>query len=276
MKMAIMLDETDYRTYVGIGTAYEHMADYPAAIEWKKQGLAASPDSAQLLFSIAYNYVTMDDYCGAIPWLKGYLEYAPEDVDNYYNLAVCYNNCKMYDSAAGVYRYMLSIDSTNADALSGMGRYFNELGRTATDSSTYYQSAGNNEEVVEWQVRKDQAFDSSRTYFGRAFRQSPDDKFVAEMFAVVHAITGKFQEAAMGFARLTELEPDNAEHWTSLGDCYLNLKEWDQAVSAYEKVVELEPGNVEIWEQLKDIYHELGNAAKETEAANKLDSLQQG
>ena len=273
MQLAMMIDDTDYRTYVGVGAAYEHMNDLKSAIEWKQKGLAVCPDSAQLLFSIAYNYVSLDNYGEAIPWLRGYLNFAPNDTANWYNLSVCYNNSKMFDSAANVYRHMLTLDSTNGDALSGMGRFFNEMGRTATDSATFYQTVGDNAKAAEWQAHKDQAFDSSRVYFQRAFSSNPNDEFVAEMYAIVHAIGGQFDKAAAGFAQLTTLQPTNPAHWTSLGDCYLNLKDWDKAVDAYEKVVELEPDNVEMWEQLRDIYHEQGNAAGEAEANKKIKSL---
>jgi len=169
MQLAIIIDSTDHRSYVAIATAYERMLDYESSIEWKRKGLEHSSDSTQLLLSIGYNYINMDKYCEAIPYLKSYVDITPQDTANMYNLTICYNNCGLYDSAMVFYDKILQLDPQNVDVLSAVGRYYNEKGRQAADSARQQEQDGNTTAAAEWQVRKDEAFDSSQVYFRSAY-----------------------------------------------------------------------------------------------------------
>jgi cytochrome c-type biogenesis protein CcmH/NrfG len=101
----------------------------------------------------------------------------------------------------------------------------------------------------------------------------PDDAFAAEEYGVVEAIKGSYENAAVAFERLTQLDPERAENWTWLGDCYLNLKKFEQAIPAYEQVVELDPTSRDIWERLLDLYNETGDQVKAAAAEKKLKEL---
>lgn len=273
LKLAIKIDPDDDRSYIGIATAYEKVEDFKNSIEWKTKALKLTKDSSSLLLSIGYNYINMEEFCEAIPYLKAIVDDAPDDLTNMYNLTICYNNCEMYDSAMVYYDKILKIDSNNTDVLSAVGRYYNEMGRQAADSARNYEQAGNTKPAKEWRAKKDESFDSSRVYFRKAFESNPEDEFIADMYGIVCAIDGEYEEAITAFAKLTEINPGNSGYWTSLGDCHLNLRHFDESIIAYEKVVELDPSNSKVWQQLKDLYHEKGNTAKETEAKKHLDQL---
>ena len=273
LQLAITINPTDDRSFIGVATAYERIDNFENAIEWKRKALELSGDSASLLLSIGYNYINMDKFCEAIPYLKAIVDGAPDDLTNMYNLTICYNNCGMYDSAMVFYDKILKLDTNNIDVLSAVGRYYNEMGRQAADSTKNYEQTDNTKLAKEWRARKDESFDSSRVYFKRAFVINPEDEFIADMYGIICAIDGEFEEAVVAFKKLTEINPDNIEYWTSLGDCYLNLKNFDESIIAYEKVVELDPSNRQVWQQLMDLYHEKGNTAKETEAKKHLDQL---
>jgi tetratricopeptide (TPR) repeat protein len=272
VKLSIVAIADSVRPYLIIDKAYGMKGEYQSGIEWLRKGFDKSDDPATIQLSIAYDYIMLDDYCGAIPYYRDYIANAPEDVGTLKNLAICYNNCGMFDSAVAVYYDILALDPENADIVSSIGRYFNTLARVASDSTSKYQQENNDEMVKTWADKKQAAFDSSRVYFRRAFEIKPD-ALTAEQYGLVCALLGDYEEATIGFRKLTELEPEQADNWTSLGDCHLSLKQFKDAASAYEKVVELEPDNIKVWEHLKDLYFETKQNAKHAEAEKKLKEL---
>lgn len=275
MKLSITIIPDSSQTYLALGKAYELKEDYQSAIESFQKGLEKSTERSSLLLSIAYDYIKLDQYCEAIPYYKEHVELAPEDVRNMLNLSICYNDCDMYDSALGVYHKILAVEPENVGVVTNVGLFYNTMARFASDSASKYQQEENNELAATWRNTRQDAFDSSRTYFRRAFELKPDDAYIAEQYGIVCALSDDYEEAIIGFAKLAQLEPELSDSWTSLGDCYLTLKQFDDAISAYEKVVELEPDNIRVWEHLKDLYFETGRKGKLAEAKKKLNELKQ-
>ncbi len=272
MQLAIAFDATDPRTYIGIGSAYQGQEMFDEAIEWKKMGLEMLPDSSKpdMRLSIAYDYINSERYDEATPFLASYVDAKPDDLANRYNLTICLNNIGQYDSAMVVFKSIIAVDSMHVNALSGTGRYYNEMGRWAADSTKRYEAAGDTEQADKWQAHRSAMFDSARVYFGRTFEIDPTDAFNTDMFALSSAIAGHFDDAARGYEQMSRLEPDNSDHWLNLGDCYIGLKEFEKSIAAYEKVVELNPDNRTIWEQLANLYQNQGMKAKEAEARSHL------
>ncbi len=271
MKLAILFDSVDYQSYVAAGSAYEHKENWTEAIIWFSKGLEVAPDSTreQLLPYIAYDYIRLDQYCDAIPYFREMAERDTVDFKTMGHLASCYNNCKQFDSAVVVYRKMLAGDPENTDVLTNVGRYFNQIARTASDSSSFYGKAENEEQTAFWRGEQMKAFDSSSAYLKLVFDLLPDSASAAEEYGLVSAIRSDYENAAIAYSRLTSLEPDNTGHWSYLGDCHLNLQQFPKAVDAYEHVVAIDDSDRETWLRLYDLYRELGQTAKAAEAKKK-------
>ncbi len=273
MRLAIIVDPSDHRTYVALGTVYEQEEEYPQAIEWYSKALELTDDKTSMLISIAYDYIKMGEYCQSIPYFKQYLELAPTDVANMSNLAACYNNCKVFDSAMMTYEQILSIEPENMDALISVGLFFNQQASNASSDASKAREAGDEAGEKGHRAKQMEAFDSALVYFERAVAVEPDNPEAVEQVAVVNAIRGKYEPAAAAFTKLVELKPGEADLWTSLGDCYLYLKKYPEATTAYEEVVKLDPGNVPIWENLVDLYREIKKPEKVKAAEKKLAEL---
>ncbi len=275
LTLAVTAIPDSTRPYLILDKAFGIRGDYSQGVEWLTRAYQVTDDSATIQQSLAYDYIQMDDYCGAIPFYRDFLKGHPENVGIMMNVAICYERCGQSDSAVVFYRRLLEADPDNVDAMSSLGHYFNSQARLAADSASRYMSEDSQDEADAWSAKKTEAFDSARVYFREAFGRQPDDPVVAELYAVISALLGDYQEATIGFAKLTELDPGRAGNWTYLGDCYLSLKEFNQAIAAYEQVVELQPGNLNVWEHLVDLYIETGQQQKKTAALKKVQELKQ-
>jgi tetratricopeptide (TPR) repeat protein len=286
MAIAVAIDSTNPKAFVGLATVNEKTGKYKLAIEYLKRALPKAEDRYTLLTSIAYDYIQDDDYCAAIPWFREYVDsmttmpQVMEDPTNRaavigtaQNLAICYNNCKEYDNAYGVFKHILSFDPQDVTALIGVARYQQQQGRQAGDSARAQREAGNEAASKNWQAVRDQRFDSARVMMKQTFELESDRCEIAAEYGLMAAILQDYDEAKVAFLRATELCPDDVDYWVSLGDCDLQLKDWSGAATAYERVVELKPDNKAVWERLGDLYQQLGNTTKRAEVLKKLESM---
>ncbi|MEW5797153.1 MAG: tetratricopeptide repeat protein [Candidatus Zixiibacteriota bacterium] len=286
MAIAIVIDSTDVKPFIGLATVNERTGKYDKAIEYLMRALPLAADRTQILTSIAYDYVQMNDYCASIPWFREYIDLTLatpavlEDAANRdavvgtaHNLAICYNNCKEYDSAYATFGRILEINPEDVTALVGAARYQQHYGRLAGDSSRASREAGNEAASKNWQGVRDQRFDSARVFLKRAFELSGDDAAVASEYGLMAAILQKMDEAKVAFTRATELAPDEVDYWVSLGDCNLQMRDFPGAATAYEKVVEFRPDDKAVWERLAELYEATGNKARRAEVLEKLKTL---
>lgn len=275
MSLAIIFDESDERPYIGLGTIYERRKMFDSAVVWLTKGLERVPDSLKpsLTSAVAYGYLQSDNYEEAIPYLRQYVEARPDDTTTAINLAISYNNTKQYDSAAAVYRRVLTNSPNNPDALTGLSRYFRLAGSAAGDSARAATDAKNDTKASDWRTIQQTNFDSAGVYLKRVFDRDTTNADAAEQYAVIMAVRGKYKDAIEGFSRASRLEPGRKDNWVSLGDCYFYLKDWKNAAAAYEKANELDPSNRTLLEQLAFIYGELGQTAKKTATEKKIKGL---
>lgn len=283
MLLAILMDSTDARTYMGLATVYEKNKNYEESKKYLLQALNKTKDRTTVLLQLAYNYIYTNDYCGAIPYFREYVDTLsqmeefmsdPFNVESVaatmQNLGICYNNCEMYDSAYVLHLRLLALTPDNAEVQTAAGRYHNQMGRYAADSINYFKEKANEAEAKKWEDIRNLHFDSSLVFLKKSYKLQPDNAEAAEEYGVIAAIREDFEAAKTAFARVSELRPDDKENWTSLGDCNLRLKDFKGAAEAYEKVIELDPDNKDVIESLVGIYTELGNKAKASELRKKL------
>ena len=267
MRLAIIIDPSDPRAYVGVASAYEKVQNLDKSNEWLAEGLERTSDTGklQLIQNLAYNYINMGKYCDAIPYLRQIVELLPSDTSataTMYNLSLCFNACKQFDSALAINRRVLAIEPTHIDALTGLGQYFGEIARWANDSVQRYDSLKDAAGAKKWRDLQRTRFDSSRVYLRKAFELSPDNPTAAEEYGLISYLSQDFAGAAEAYRRVTQLEATNVGAWTSLGDCLVYEKKFKEAIVAYEKVIDLEPKNRQVLEQLKSLYAETGQADK--------------
>ncbi|MEE8576016.1 MAG: tetratricopeptide repeat protein [candidate division Zixibacteria bacterium] len=273
MKMAIILDSSDYRAYVGIASVYEQMPDFAVANSWLEKGLDKTDDRSQLILSIAYNYIKADDYCKAIPYLREQVDLVPDDTGNIGNLAICYQSCDQAEEATLMYHRILSVDPENIEAILAIGRYHQISVKPALDSSRVYHDAENKEKADEWLSIRGQRLDSALAYFRQGFELDSANSDAAYTYGLLSYVQGNFEDAILAYTQAVIVSPDNADAWLNLGDSHLQLKQWALSIEPYEKVAELQPDNKAILERLVDLCKNEKQTEKATRYQKQLDGL---
>jgi tetratricopeptide (TPR) repeat protein len=276
MNLAITIDPKDSRAYIGVANAYEKQDSLERSTEWLGKGLerAVTPEERlPLVQQLAVSMGSASKFCEAATYFAEWVRLIPKDtgaVETMSNLAICLNGCEKYDSALAVQREILKLRPDYASALTGVARYFSEIAGWASDSAKAHETANDIDGSKKWLNIRGERYDSARAYLRQVFDMHPDSVTVADQYGLICASRGDYANAVIAFERVTRLNPDNIEAWTSLGDCYVYLKRFKDAVGPYEKVIETQPTNKAVLQQLKNLYHEQGNAAKEAEIDAKL------
>ncbi len=276
MNLAILIDSSDDRPYVAIGSILENEKKYDGAINWYTRALKYTDDSSSMLLSIAYNLVNIDKYCDAIPYFEQYYRLNPTDLSNANNLTICYIRCEMDDKAIATYKQMLAVDSTNPEALLGLGVFYRRDASELIKSANLLSSEKKDTEAKTKRDKGNILFDTAAQYYEHYIRTYPDSVAGYDSYGLINYLLGRYEKAAEAFKKLAELQPDNVDNWISLGDTYFSLNDFKNAIPAYEKAVVL-TAEIKVlkvlWERLSFLYLETGNASKKAEADKKLQSL---
>jgi tetratricopeptide (TPR) repeat protein len=270
---ALSLDKTHYGSYVGIAMSHEKAKQFQPAIDWMVKGLEHVVERNEMLLPIAYDYIQMNKFCEAIPYMEEYVGIKTDDAATMFNLGVCYTNCGMLDKALVINQKIITIDPYDVEAYGSISDYFMRNSRNVEDSIRFYRDAENEVKMNEWKDKKSEAIDSALVYIGKATEIAPSSTKFHELFATYSAIQGRFEDAAVSYQKLTELNPTDAYPFIYLGECYINLKDWPNAIIALEKAVELDPTDKTSWVSLSALYREVGDKTKAREAYDKADAL---
>ena len=273
MDLAIRLDPTDFRTYVGIASVFEQQRNFDSANAWLDMGAQYAEDPANVKLQMAYNYINAGDYCKAATPLSQYCDLVPTDTTNMVNLGVCYNACQKYDEALQTYKSVLTIAPQNLDALKAVGTYFNQQARYANDSATFYRDKENAKQADFWMGERSRILDSSLYYFNEAFVAHDTSLEAAEQYGMIAYVQGQFDKAIDAYSKAVQIDSTLTDLWLSLGDSYIQLQQFSNAIRPYEVVVSHEPDNKDILERLVDLYKENKQTKKAQDAQARLDKL---
>ncbi len=276
-KIALAVDPVNYRPVEGLALVFDRMGQYDSSLAYFKKAAEVAPEESNLIQSVAYSYIQNRDWENAIVYFKQLLPLIQDQtelqVNTLFNVAICFNNLKSFDSSYIYNMQVLAIDSMQSDAWLDVGQYHLTQAQKYSDSVKYFKQANNKNEADRYEAVKNRTLDTCAFYLNQAVLLAPGNKVALEMGGTVDMISGNFEGAAGKFMKLTELEPNNKDFWLNLGDCYVQMQQFDKAMEPYEKVVELAPGNCDVWKTLESIYRTKNLTDKATKAAAKIKEL---
>jgi tetratricopeptide (TPR) repeat protein len=158
----------------------------------------------------------------------------------------------------------------HAESVCRLGEHYFTKSRVYSDSISAHSGEANNPKVKDWMSARDKAYDTASIWLKKGFGLKTDDVVVASQYALISSLLGRFDEAALGFKRLAELEPNTLDNWVSLGDTYVRTSSFKDAIEAYEKAEAISDANINMLETMQSIYRELGDAKNADRITAKL------
>ncbi|UCF37123.1 MAG: tetratricopeptide repeat protein [Acidobacteriota bacterium] len=84
---------------------------------------------------------------------------------------------------------------------------------------------------------------------------------------------GQYEEAAVAFKKVLDIDPGQSSVWANLGSSYMKLDRNEEAIEALNKAIELEPDNATYFQNLGGTYAALGQTDKARELYEKAAGL---
>lgn len=271
--IAAAIEPKNYRSLEGKALIFDKTREIDSALVYFKDALDLAPDSGYLIQNVAYGYIQLNQWENAITYFKKFLVLSPNDGGTISNIAICYNNIREFDSARTYDLKAIAIDPNAGGPYIDLGQYFLIKSQMISDSIKVYKQADNNAVADKFLKTRDEMLDSSGVYFDKGVALEPDNVGALEQNGVVKMVRGHYEDAAVIFTKLANLEPNRREHWINLGDIYVQLQKFESAIQPYEKAIELDPGDAKLWEVLKDLYTNANMPDKAKQAELKIEEL---
>lgn len=218
------------------GLAAESKGDYAGAVIELQEALYYDPQPS-IYYQIAKNYFFLNKLSPALQNSKKAVELAPDNIEYLSLLQEIYTNARQQDSAIIVLEKIISIDSTQVNALYSLARLY-ETKRPAQAIEIYKKilnAIGN-----EWSV---------------LIR-------VAELYERL----GKISEATTTLEELLEIDPSNTPLQKLLAEFYIKNSEFSKALGIYDDIIMLYPDDLDAREKKAQLFIQKGeweNASKE-------------
>jgi tetratricopeptide (TPR) repeat protein len=270
---ALAVDRDDYRPREGIGIIYDRLQQYDSSATWFLSALESAPDTISLIQNVAYAYIQSNDWDNSITYFNRLLEFVPDDANMIMNVAICYNNKEMYDSSYVYNARAIRADPSIAGPQIDVGQYFLFKSQEFSDSIMYYKKEDNKVMADVFIKNQNDYLDSAALYFKGGIDLEPENTFALEQYAIVKLVRGDYPAAEEGFKNLTELDPEQKDHWVNLGDTYIQQQKFEEAIVPFEKALELDPGDVRLWETIIDLYESAKMPDKAKEARARAEEL---
>ncbi len=90
-------------------------------------------------------------------------------------------------------------------------------------------------------------------------RQYPDSVLIPQLLGVANAGLGRFEQAAVNFSRVTQINPDSAEAHANLGNALRGQGKLDEAIVSFRNALKIKSDHTDTLINLGTTLHESGN-----------------
>lgn len=233
MKLRAMLLEEAGQTSAA-ATAYE-------------EALKLAPNDPDLLLKVGIDKLTAGDREQAIQLLQHCTKISPGDGDAPYYLAQAYHLNGQGELALRAIRQSLKTEPDNPSVWQKYGELLCSTGdcRGGLRWLLKAQHADANLPRLDFDIAaaefQSMDFTAAVQYATRAVEAHPDDANALQLLATANGKLAHWQEAEATFAKLLALKVDDVEILLGLGQCQVELKDYQAAVGTLESVLRLDP-----------------------------------
>ncbi len=237
IQSALKISPDNPKLFILLSDVYLILGQTENSIASLKKAIKLNPESEIPFLKLSEIYLLLDDPKTAINYTNEAISINRYNPESYYMKAMCMMENR--DTAEAIINFRLSANYDTTNYMTYM-----QLGAIYTSKND----------------------SSSKLYFEKALRISPDDERALYYLGMYYQERTKFDKAIEKYSRLTELYPTNRRAFYNMGYLYLvEFKDFQNAKDMFEKAVEISPSFVEAVYNLGRSYEALGDytAARE-------------
>jgi tetratricopeptide (TPR) repeat protein len=263
------------------GTLLEDMGHQSDAALSYEKALTLAPNDPELLLKVGVFQLIADHDDEAISLLRHRLRLVPHDRDALYYLAQAFHLSGQNELALKVIKECVEVDPTNPSVWQKYGEL---LG-----------GAGDNEGALRWLLKaqhsdptleridfdlgvvsyNDMDFPAALKYAINAAELQPGDPEVFKLLAAAQIKLSQWQNAKDTFARILAIRKDDLPSLLGLGQCEVELKQYQAAIDTLEHLEQVDPTQILAHFYLSRAFAGLGEASEAQQEADLHNSMMQ-
>jgi tetratricopeptide (TPR) repeat protein len=249
------------------GALLEDLGDRSESIASFQAALKLAPADPELLFKVGLYQLQTGHNAEAINLLARALKYTPRDRDTLYYLAQAYHLNGDNDLALKAIQQCLKLDPNNASVWQKYGELLCSSGdcQAATQWLLKAQQSDPTLDRIDFDLAvasfRSMDLDQALQYSTQAAQRKPNDPTVQALLAAVYVKLGKWQDAEPIFRSILEVKSNDVPSLLGLGQCELELKNYQQAANLLEQLLRQDPSQILAHFYLSKAYAGLGRTA---------------
>lgn len=247
-----------------LGDIHAERSCVDAAIYYYNRTQELEPDNVTVHKKLGKAYSQCNDSANAARSLEKVVEAEAEDFDTLYMLAQIYSERHEYMRSLYYFKELVKLAPDNPYIHSNMAYVLFKL-EDYDGAVQEYQAAVNFGEDPVWtatvaqtlgtiyyQIKQDH--DAAVGMFQMAYQLDSDNLDCLTMLGDIYTEQGNFEAAINAYRHIISCEPDNADCYNYLGYLLWQLDKNDEALTAYEHAIRLSPDNPIAYNNMGVIY----------------------
>jgi len=254
MKLTLQLLQQDPRFVPALklkGTLLEESGQNSEAAASFEEALKLAPNDPDLLLKSGIYKLAMGDRDEAITRLMHCTKLLPGDGDAQYYLAQAYHLNEQDDLALLAIRQSLKAEPDNPSVLQKYGELLCSTGDCQGGLQSLLKARQSDATLprIDFDIAvthfKLMDLSNSAKYAEHEVQARPNDFEAIQLLATVDVKLAHWTEAKRAYEALQALKPGDAETLLGLGQCELELKNYQAAIDRLESVLQLDPTRVQ-------------------------------
>ncbi len=223
---------------------------YEPALETFNRLIAAAPPSSETFFQHGLCLQKLGRIVEALPSLERAAALRPDWIEIPLARAICHLSLKQYPAAIEQADVCLRMDPGYAAALSVKAVALHLTWEPERASALYQQVLKAEPHCVQTLMNlvtlalQQKKYDDVRHWAAELLAVQYDNTLAIEGLAVAAFHGGDFETAGKSYAKLTELLPDQAEHWLNLGTVLQKQSRLEESAQAYARACRVRPDSL--------------------------------
>jgi tetratricopeptide (TPR) repeat protein len=229
------------------GMLLEEAGQSSAAGATYEEALKLAPNDPDLLLKTGIYKLAEGDWKHAIPLLQHCVKILPADGDAQYYLAQAYHLNGQDDLALIAIRRSLKAEPDNPSVWQKYGELLCGTGDCAGGLRWLLKAQHSDASLprIDYDIAaadfKLMDLSAAAQYAERAVQANPKDGTALQLLATIDVKVARWQEAKSAYQQLLIIKPNDPEILLGLGQCDVELKNYDTAVETLESLLRLDP-----------------------------------
>jgi len=212
-----------------------------------EQGLKLAPDDPDLLLKAGVHKLATGERAQAIQLLERCAKIAPRDGDTQYYLAQAYHLNGQDELALPAIRRSLKAEPQNPQVWQKYGELLCAKGDCAGGLPWLLKAQKSDASLprIDYDIAaadyKLMDVNEAAQHAARAVEAQPNDAVALQLFATVNVKLARWQEAKGAYERLLAFNADDVDALLGIGQCELELKNYQAAIESLQSALRLDP-----------------------------------